>query len=167
MHDPTDRIAYTTAFDTPDMEHWLEWEIAQWVHQEELIWQPIAPWVDALPWYSDQRKHLSSDLYTYLDPFPDSGHWLQALRLKFVWWPIYTSTSACDCQETTLIWSRMRFGVRAIFICFYMGLIPLASPSGTMVIHQLVHKHGFSPSVSTPTWCTVSLEINPSQWMNF
>ena len=28
----TDRIAHTTAFGTPDMEHWLEREIAQWVH---------------------------------------------------------------------------------------------------------------------------------------
>ena len=28
----TDRIAHTTAFDTPVMEHWLEREIAQWVH---------------------------------------------------------------------------------------------------------------------------------------
>ena len=32
MHHPTDRIAHTTAFGTPDMEHWLEREIAQWVH---------------------------------------------------------------------------------------------------------------------------------------
>ena len=29
---PTDRIAHTTAFVTPVAEHWLEWEIAQWVH---------------------------------------------------------------------------------------------------------------------------------------
>ena len=32
MHDPTDRIAHTTAFVTPVVEHWLEREIAQWVH---------------------------------------------------------------------------------------------------------------------------------------
>ena len=32
MHHPTDRIIYTTAFVTPVMEHWLEREIAQWVH---------------------------------------------------------------------------------------------------------------------------------------
>ena len=25
-------IPHTTAFDTPVVEHWLEWEIAQWVH---------------------------------------------------------------------------------------------------------------------------------------
>ena len=32
MHYPTDRIAHTTAFVTPVMEHCLEREIAQWVH---------------------------------------------------------------------------------------------------------------------------------------
>ena len=28
---------------------WLEQEIAQWVHQMGSIWQPITPWVEALP----------------------------------------------------------------------------------------------------------------------
>ena len=32
IHYPTDRIAHTTAFVTPVVEHWLEREIAQWVH---------------------------------------------------------------------------------------------------------------------------------------
>ena len=32
MHHPTDRIIHTTAFGTPVVEHWLEREIAQWVH---------------------------------------------------------------------------------------------------------------------------------------
>ena len=32
MHHPTDRIAHTTAFVTQVVEHWLEREIAQWVH---------------------------------------------------------------------------------------------------------------------------------------
>ena len=34
MHRPTDRITYTTVFVTPVVEHWLEREIAQWVHHE-------------------------------------------------------------------------------------------------------------------------------------
>ena len=29
---PTDRIAHTTAFVTPVVEHWQEQEIAEWVH---------------------------------------------------------------------------------------------------------------------------------------
>ena len=37
MHHPTDRITRTTAFVTPVSEHWLEREIAQWVHQEGSI----------------------------------------------------------------------------------------------------------------------------------
>ena len=34
MHHPTDRRARTTAFVTPVVEHWLQREIAQWVHRE-------------------------------------------------------------------------------------------------------------------------------------
>ena len=32
MHHPTDMIIHTTAFVTPVVEHWLERELAQWVH---------------------------------------------------------------------------------------------------------------------------------------
>ena len=32
MHHPTDRITHITAFVTAVVEHWLEQEIAQWVH---------------------------------------------------------------------------------------------------------------------------------------
>ena len=34
MHHPTDRITHTMAFFTPVVEHWLEREIAQWIHLE-------------------------------------------------------------------------------------------------------------------------------------
>ena len=43
MHHPTDRIAHNTAFVTPVVEHWLERELAQWVHYEGSIRGPIAP----------------------------------------------------------------------------------------------------------------------------
>ena len=32
-----DRITHTTAFVTPVVEHWLEQEIAQWIHHEGSI----------------------------------------------------------------------------------------------------------------------------------
>ena len=32
MHYPTDRMTHTMAFVIPVMDHWLEREIAQWVH---------------------------------------------------------------------------------------------------------------------------------------
>ena len=35
MHHHTDRIAHTTAFVTPVVEHWLEREIAHWVRNKE------------------------------------------------------------------------------------------------------------------------------------
>ena len=43
MHHPIDRLAHTTAFVTPVVEHWLEREIAQWVHHEGLIRRPTVP----------------------------------------------------------------------------------------------------------------------------
>ena len=39
---------YTTGRTTPILEHWLEQEIAQWVHHEGSIWWPITSWVNAL-----------------------------------------------------------------------------------------------------------------------
>ena len=42
MHHPTDKIAHTTTFVTPVVEHWLEREIAQCVHYEGSIRRPIA-----------------------------------------------------------------------------------------------------------------------------
>ena len=49
MHHPTNRLAYTTAFGMPVVEHWLERKIAQWVHYEGSIQQPIVPRADTLP----------------------------------------------------------------------------------------------------------------------
>ena len=34
MHHPTHRITHTTSFITPVVDHWLEREVAQWVHYE-------------------------------------------------------------------------------------------------------------------------------------
>ena len=48
MHHPTDRITHTTAFVTPVVEHWLEREIAQWVHHEGSIEQSITPCANTL-----------------------------------------------------------------------------------------------------------------------
>ena len=42
MHHRTDRIAHTTAFITPIVEHRLEQEIAQWVHHEGSIQRTTA-----------------------------------------------------------------------------------------------------------------------------
>ena len=40
------RITHNMAFVTPVVEHWLEREIAQWVHHEGSIRRPIAPWAN-------------------------------------------------------------------------------------------------------------------------
>ena len=41
MHHPTDMIAHTMAFITPVVDHWLERNVAKWVHHEGSIRRPI------------------------------------------------------------------------------------------------------------------------------
>ena len=48
MHHLIDRITHTMAFVTPVVGHWLEREIAQWVHHEGSIQWPIASGANAL-----------------------------------------------------------------------------------------------------------------------
>ena len=47
MHHPTDRIAHTTVFVTPVVEHWLERDIAQWAHEGSIRW-PTASWANVV-----------------------------------------------------------------------------------------------------------------------
>ena len=42
----------------PSVGHWLEREIAQWVHHEGLICRPITPCIMLLPW--NDSMHLST-----------------------------------------------------------------------------------------------------------
>ena len=53
MHHPTDRITHTTAFVTPVVEHWLEREIAQWVHRVNCS---NDRWEMGREWRLDQTK---------------------------------------------------------------------------------------------------------------
>ena len=70
MHHPTDRIAHTMAFVTPVVEHWLEQEIALWVHHEGSIRRPIAQCANTLTtelhlaplWQRDRDKPLTKTL---------------------------------------------------------------------------------------------------------
>ena len=54
MYHPTDRITHTTVFVTPVVEHWLEREIAQWVH--------------SMKDRSDDPSHHERTLLPYLAP---------------------------------------------------------------------------------------------------
>ena len=67
MDHPTDRIIHTTAFVTPVVGHWLEWEIAQWVHHEGSIRWSIAPWANALT----TELHLAPCLHEVQRVFRD------------------------------------------------------------------------------------------------
>ena len=70
-----DRITHTTAFVTPVVEHWLEWEIAQWVHHEGLIWRPIAPWANTLTTELHLAPALDGSQYLVVNPVTTSKYW--------------------------------------------------------------------------------------------
>ena len=55
MHHPTDRIAHTTAFVTPVVEHWLEREIAQRVHPMSVPLHVLAPYIYIYIAYKQQN----------------------------------------------------------------------------------------------------------------
>ena len=76
MHHPTDRITHTTAFVTPVVEHWLEREIAQWVHHEGSIRRPIVPSANALT----TELHLAPSLH----PPANQQELMQALQRDII-----------------------------------------------------------------------------------
>ena len=86
MHHPTERITHTTAFVKPVVEHWLEQEIAWWIHLEGSIRRPIAPWANALT----TELHL-------------------APCLGMCWWSLKASVTQCwVCWTFTLLCSRLK-----------------------------------------------------------
>ena len=70
MHHPSDRIAHTTAFVTPVVEHWLEPEIAQWVHpMKDRSDDPLHHERMLLPWSYISLPlavHLETDIHKIL-----------------------------------------------------------------------------------------------------
>ena len=58
---PTDRIAHTTAFDIPVVEHWLEREIAQWVHpMKDRPDDPLHHERTLLPWSYISLRNITN-----------------------------------------------------------------------------------------------------------
>ena len=90
MHHPTDRITHTTAFGTPVVEHWLEWEIAQWVH----------PMKDR----SDDPLHHERTLYlwaTSRSPYKSLSH-------KTC---VFATRVCCDDKQLQSLWPLTRCSV--------------------------------------------------------
>ena len=69
----TNRIAHTMTFVTSVMEHWLEWETAQWVHHVGSIWWPITPWANP-SWRKDGSILFNDTLNTFYLQLYGIGH---------------------------------------------------------------------------------------------
>ena len=110
MHHPTDRITHTTAFVTPVVEHWLEREIAQWVHpMKDRSDDPshhertLYLWATSRSSLSSKTKSLGLDenrfsRYNICAEGALVGHWLKYEITQCVheedsiWWPTTPQT---------------------------------------------------------------------------
>ena len=108
MYHPTDMIIHTTAFVTPVLEHWLEREIAQWVH----------PMKDR----SDDPSHHERTLLgrSYISLRLGMDHVVCSLHVHvqfnsrnnsfvclFVFWVVFlTCTFRVICYSTRLSWAH-------------------------------------------------------------
>ena len=73
MHYPTDRIAHTMAFVSPVVEHWLEREIAQWVHpMKDRFDDPSHNERKLLPWSYISLPALGKRRDSASNPVPTS-----------------------------------------------------------------------------------------------
>ena len=70
MHHHINRIAHTTAFVTPLVEHWLEREIIQWVHHDGSIRIPIAPRVNRQTNSHTDDRQTERQIEILTDPDP-------------------------------------------------------------------------------------------------
>ena len=98
MHHPTDRIAHTTAFVTPVVEHWLEREIAQWVHpmmdqsdDPSHHERTLLPWSYSLllEWKTDQYVHCEGSIRWPIVP------WANTLTMELHLAPGMKNISIC------------------------------------------------------------------------
>ena len=92
MNNSIDRITHTTAFVTPVVEHWLEREIAQWVH-------PIAPWANAITTElhlapTKVQVHASKD---DVQAFPSLTYPSLCLKIIYIYIYIYIYVCVCVC----------------------------------------------------------------------
>ena len=123
MHHPTDRITHTTAFVRPVVEHWLEREIAPWVHpMKDRSDDPSHHELTLLPWSYISllaiQKHLT---------------FLSSLWVSFSLVEVGASSVLPNVSD---VCASFQFGVlqhlakrlqRALLFCELKGLLPPAN----------------------------------------
>ena len=120
MHNPTDRIAHTTAFVTPVMEHWLEREIAQWLH----------PMKDRS---NDPSHHELTLLPQSYISLPVS--WVQCVSVCMCvcvcvwWWERFTDINVIKRQYFKMLhftmcncWEAIQISVSSPFLSLFLSL---------------------------------------------
>ena len=80
MHHPTDTITHSTAFVTPVVEHWLEREIAKWVHSMKYRSDdPSHHEQTLLPWREREMFYLTTRSTHFIYGYMASDIWLRTI----------------------------------------------------------------------------------------
>ena len=118
MHHPIHRITHTV----------VEWEIAQWVYHEGTIWQPIAPWANALtmelhltPGYRGTVTLVLKQLPSYYCP---SIYFINGQAMLF--------NTEDDLKEHTLVWKQL-----LSFYCLYRYIFLQMAKSSYIILKMI------------------------------
>ena len=120
MHHTTDRIAYTSAFVTPVVGHWLEREIAQWVHPmkdrsdnpSHHEWTFLPQSYISLPQWSELNILRFVCLPTTLEHIDINNHWsldVTNISLLFLFFFFYSQETYYISPLALLIAARDLF----------------------------------------------------------
>ena len=145
---PTDKIAFVA----PAMEHWQEWEKAQWVHHEGSIRRPIAPWANTLT----TELHLTPVTKWRKEMFylmTHSTHFLNAMRylVSCCWW---SSAARRRCARPPGVCCPRRSGSPSVWGQSARTAAPTRyRPAVTQVVHTRLISHSNTGSTHT---CNIS-----------
>ena len=115
MHHPTHRTAYTTAFVTPVVDHWLKREIAQWVHHERSIRRPVTPWSNVLTTELHLAPHFNGEIWIYIYPYMEKPIHFSIITKEYF---IYTFQSTHHSTNAPLLFYLI---CMRVFVCLSGG----------------------------------------------
>ena len=147
MHHPTDRIIHTTAFVKPVVEHWLEREIAQWVHQmKDRSDDPSHHELHGATSRSPSRGTLARTSIIRINMFPRDehvpgrSHGAMGRRIDPSWWTHWAISRSSQCPAT-----RVTKAVVCVIVC---GVMHIKAPLLLIEKSSICGGSGFPLSLS-------------------
>ena len=122
---PTDWITHTTVFVTPVVEHWLEREIAQWVHPMKNR--------------SDDPSHHERALYLWATSRSLNTHWNKTIDTYFVGFNNPEIKNGIH-RQGNVIWNRHR-ALWTPYTCMFISIFLFLHPIKRRLISDIILSH--------------------------